>query len=408
MTISFDLRAHALCRCSAAMVLSASGCVQAMQTQAHAAVAGAGDALFAASGFPAPAAAAAADDEALPGYDSPPPLAATAFNYYVSPAGIDTAPGSRAAPFRTLARAAAVVAGKAAAIRSAGARQGITVWVAPGSYTGGVKTTASGHAAPADRIYYVSTTQWGARIVPPGTGTGKSAWNNRGNYVSIIGFEVDGSQFGTGAPWRYGLYSGGSHTHIHANKVHHIATSGPCTSAGGSAIGIDSFYKGVKGEVSDNVVHDVGQAGCRFVQGIYISTSAVVKNNVVTRVAAAGIHLWHDANDVFVTNNTVSWSTHGIIVGGGDFYWRTAGADHIRVHNNVVHDNVHGVSETGKTGCNNVYSDNLACRNRHDWSLKPCVINTGAAPANRPAASQSRAPRSPDDQVQGPCPPAGE
>jgi len=260
----------------------------------------------------------------------------------------------------------------------------MTVWVAPGIYHGGFKTTASGAAAPSSRIYYVSTTKWGARIVPRATGRHQSAWDNRGDYVSIVGFDVDGSTPGAGAAWRIGLYSGGSHTHFHGNKVHHIATTVPCTSAGGAAIGVDSYYQGVKGKVTGNVVHDIGQAGCRFVQGIYISTSAVVDSNVVVRVAAAGIHLWHDANDVVITNNTVSRSTHGIIVGGGDFYWRTMGADHIRVHGNVLHDNFYGVAERGKTGCNNVYRDNFVFRNTVDWSLKRCVtnINTNTSTAN--------------------------
>ena len=364
--------AYASCRCTVAVVLMASGCAQAVQPHT-------------ATGFPA-----GPPDFALAGYAAPPPLAATALNYYVAPSGIDSAPGSRDAPFRTLARAAAVVGSKAAATASAGDAQGLTVWVAPGTYQGGFRTTASGDAAPSDRIYYVSTKKWGARIVPPATRGSKSAWDNRGSYVSIVGFDVDGRKRGNGAAWRYGLYSGGSHTHFHGNKVHHIAMAVPCTSAGGAAIGVDSYYKGVKGEVIDNVVHDIGRAGCRFVQGIYISTSAVVKNNVVSRVAAAGIHLWHDANDVVVTNNTVSWSTHGIIVGGGDFYWRTIGADNVRLHGNVLHDNVYGVSEAGKTGCNNVYTDNQAFKNTYNWSLKPCVTNTGAANAGPLLAGRSR------------------
>jgi hypothetical protein len=332
---------------------------------------------------------AAAANITLAGYDAPLPLTPTALNYYVSPAGNDIFAGSQAAPFRTLSRAAAAVASKAAAIKSAGGTQGMTVWVAPGTYYGGIKTTSSGNAAASGRIFYVSTTQWGARIVPPPTGKKKSAWNNRGDYVSIVGFDVDGSKPGTGAAWRYGLYSAGSYTHIHGNKVHHIATTVPCTSVGGSAIGIDSYHKGVKGEVTDNVVHDIGQSGCRFVQGIYISTSAVVHNNAVSRVAAAGIHLWHDANDVVVTNNTVSWSTHGIIVGGGDFYWRTVGADNIRVQRNVLHDNLYGVSETGKTGCNNVYRDNHAFNNTFNWSLKACVTHTGSVNAAPRLARQA-------------------
>ncbi len=178
------------------------------------------------------------------------------------------------------------------------------MWVAPGTYHGGIKTTASGDAGASGRIYYVSSTKWGARIVPALNGGPTSAWDNRGHYVTIMGFEIDGSKTGSGPAWRSGLYSGGSHTQFYGNKVVHIATTIPCISAGGAAIGIDSYYKGVKGEVIDNVVHDIGPPRCRFVHGIYISTSAVVKNNLVQRVSAAGIHLWHDANDVLAATFT--------------------------------------------------------------------------------------------------------
>ena len=48
--------------------------------------------------------------------------------------------------------------------------------------------------AAAARIYRVSTTKWGAKIVPPANSTNKDAWDKRGDYVSIIGFEIDGSK----------------------------------------------------------------------------------------------------------------------------------------------------------------------------------------------------------------------
>ncbi|MFC5548442.1 DUF1565 domain-containing protein, partial [Massilia aerilata] len=68
---------------------------------------------------------------------------ATTYNYYVSPTGSDTAAGTKAAPFKTLARAA-----------KAATKAGTTVWVAPGTYAGGIKTTANGTASA--RIYWVS------------------------------------------------------------------------------------------------------------------------------------------------------------------------------------------------------------------------------------------------------------
>jgi hypothetical protein len=68
--------------------------------------------------------------------------------------------------------------------------------------------------------------------------------------------------------------------------------------------------------VIGNSVHDIGPAGCKHIQGIYISTSGTVTHNLVYRIAAAGIHLWHDAHKVVIANNTVTTSDTGIIVGG--------------------------------------------------------------------------------------------
>jgi hypothetical protein len=275
---------------------------------------------------------------------------ATTYNYYVAPNGSDLANGSKATPFKTLAKAAQVAT-----------KASTTVWVAPGTYAGGFKTTGNGTAS--GRIYWVSTTKWGAKIVPPANSTNKTAWDNRGNYVSIIGFEVDGSKIGSGTKWTLGIYTGGSYNVIQGNHVHHTATTIPCSSAGGSAIGVDSYFKGVKGDVIGNVVHDIGPAGCSYVQGIYHSTSGTIMNNVVYRVGSAAIHLWHDATDVKIVNNTVSSSAFGIIVGGGDFYFTSAGANNVHVHNNIVYDNKYGISEQGKTGSGNTYKNNLVFQN---------------------------------------------
>src|SRR5690242_4070082 len=110
---------------------------------------------------------------------------ASSTTYHVAPNGSDSADGSEAAPFLTLARAARAVT-----------RPGTTVFVAPGTYEGGIKTTA--HGSPQARISWISN---GARIVPPTRSNNKTAWDNRGDYVSIIGFEVDGSNSGEGKLW---------------------------------------------------------------------------------------------------------------------------------------------------------------------------------------------------------------
>jgi len=299
-------------------------------------------------------------------------------NFYVSPTGSGTAVGTKAAPFKTLARAA-----------KAATKAGTTVFVAPGTYAGGFKTTANGTAA--SRIYWVSTTKWGAKIVPPAKSTNNSAWDNRGNYVSIIGFDIDGSKLGSGTKWVHGIYTGGSYNVIEGNHVHHMATTIPCNSAGGSAIGVDSYYKGVKGDVIGNVVNDIGPAGCTYVQGIYHSTSGTIKNNVVYRVGSAAIHLWHDATDIQIVNNTVSSSVFGIIVGGGDFYFTKAGANNVHVHNNIVYDNKYGISEQGTTGKGNTYKNNLVTKNTtYNFQLRNGLKDSGTISSEPLFAGYSR------------------
>jgi len=322
-------------------------------------------------------------------------IPATPYNYYVSPTGSDSAAGTKAAPFKTLARAAQVAT-----------KAGTTVFVAPGTYAGGIRTTASGTASK--RIYWVSTTKWGAKIVPPANSTNKTAWDNRGNYVSIIGFDVDGSKIGKGTKWVLGIYTGGSYNVIEGNRVHHMATTIPCNSAGGSAIGVDSYYKGVKGDVIGNVVHDIGPAGCTYVQGIYHSTSGTIKNNIVYRVGSAAIHLWHDATDLQIVNNTVSSSVFGIIVGGGDFYFTKAGANNVHVHNNIVYDNKYGISEQGTTGKGNTYKNNLVTKNTtYNLRLRNGLKDSGTISSEPLFAGYSRTAASPNYKLSTSSPAIG-
>jgi hypothetical protein len=289
---------------------------------------------------------------------------------YVAPDGLDSNSGTQAAPLRSLARAAQLVT------------PGTVVNVLPGVYQGGFRTTVDG--LPDARIVFRSTRRWGARIVPPAASNSKTAWDNRASYVDIQGFEVDGSlQPGDGGVrWTVGIYSGGSFDRILGNHVHDVATAIPCASSGGSGIGVDGYYKGQDAEVDGNSVHDIGPPGCRYMQGIYVATRGVIRNNIVYRVAAAGIHLWHDAREVVVANNTVAASTTGIVVGGGDFYHTRGPDDHTRVFNNIVFDNRFGISEQGATGRHNSYRNNLVFQNsEEDWRLAKGMTHSGTVAA---------------------------
>ena len=315
-------------------------------------------------------------------------IPATTYNYYVSPTGNDSAAGTKAAPFKTLARAARTAT-----------KPSTTVWVAPGTYAGGFKTTGSGTAS--GRIYWVSTTRWGARIVP---GSTTNVWDNRGSYVSIVGFDIDGS---TKPSVTHGVYTGGSYSMIQGNHVHHIAKSASCNSGGGSAIGVDSYYGGVWNDVVGNTVNDIGPASCKFIQGIYVSTSGSVKNNLVYRVGEAAIHLWHDANHVTITGNTVTGSHFGLIVGGGDFYHTSAGDDYTVVNNNIFFDNGIGISEEGKTGKHNSYSNNLVYQNGTNLSLANGLSAKNTVSSNPLFVSYSKTAATPNYHLAGGSPAVG-
>lgn len=293
------------------------------------------------------------------------PQTAAALDLYVSPTGDDDNPGTSAAPFKTILAASRV------------AIPGTTVRVIPGIYAGGFTTMANGRAS--NPIHYVSQPSWAARIVPAEDSPHDMAWENRGAHVVIDGFDVDGSEYRSGKPWRFGIYTAGSHSVIENNRVRHIAWNAPCGGRGGAGIAGDSYYGGTDIDLVANIVHHVGPASCRYIHGIYQTAPGKVVNNLVYRIAGWGIHLWHDANHVTVANNTIFNSAGGgLLVGGGDFVNTAGPADYIVVVNNIVFDNNAGIFEAGRTGSHNVFRNNLSSRNEVDWRLRTSEADPAA------------------------------
>jgi parallel beta-helix repeat protein len=280
------------------------------------------------------------------------------YHLYVATTGSDSNPGTQAQPFRTMAKASQV------------AQPDTTVHVAAGTYPGDFTTTASG--TETGRIRYVSDVEWGAKIVPAATSGSRIAWNNKGNYVDIVGFEVNGTGHQSGTKWWNGIVTFGSYTRITGNRVHHIATSADdCTNNGGSGINASNYEHGYHVDIVGNVVHDIGTVSCNFIQGIYMATKGTVKNNVVHHVGAWGIHLWHDARNIDIANNTVVHNGNGIIVGGGDNYHLAGPCDYVNVSNNIVYGNTQGIAEQGNFGTHNTYTNNLSYGNSlHNYNLR--------------------------------------
>ncbi|MFC0132409.1 right-handed parallel beta-helix repeat-containing protein [Massilia eurypsychrophila] len=279
------------------------------------------------------------------------------YHLYVSTTGNDSNTGTQAKPFRTITRAAKL------------AKPSTTVHVAAGAYNESVKTTLHGTATA--RIRYVSDTKWGAKVVGIGT---EGMWTNNGNYTEISGFDITG-------PGRIGILNYASNTVVVNNHIHNLKISGGCSGSGGSGI-VNANYSGMNGDIVNNVVHDIGVPGsCNGVQGIYSSNQGgLIYNNIVYRVSAFGIHLWHAASGVIIANNTVfangsSGMGGGIVTGSGD----SPGGMQLKntkVINNIVYNNP-GVSikqycysGVNCIGSGNVTANNLVYGNGSGISLK--------------------------------------
>lgn len=152
--------------------------------------------------------------------------------WYVSPTGSDSNTGTLTAPFATIARAATAVAAQTA--------PGALVNVAPGTYVGNFTLTCAGTStAP---VVFVSTVKWGARIVPMANNTTgmRYGWENRGDYVTIDGFEFDGTvESTTGLKWNVGVGCYGTGDIVQNCHAHHICRTDTSSGTGGAGVLLD-------------------------------------------------------------------------------------------------------------------------------------------------------------------------
>lgn len=272
----------------------------------------------------------------------------TARQLFVAPSGSDNNPGTGESPFRQVAAAARA------------ATPGTIVHVAPGSYGPVVSQTSGTPAAP---VVFKSDRRWGARISGAGR---RHAWTNTGQWVVIDGFDITGAQY-------EGITTTGSNGTIRDNHIHHLVP--PDCSRGGGGIVAES-YTARNNDAIDNVVNDIAVRGpCALIHGIYYQSphAGRILGNRIYRVAGSGIHLWHNANSITISGNTVSHNGQdGILVGGSlEGNDRPPGiASGVTVTGNVaVGNRLYGISEGGRVG-RNTYADNTFSGNgRGDYHL---------------------------------------
>jgi hypothetical protein len=293
----------------------------------------------------------------------PPPLSGRQF--YISPNGSDSNDGSAGAPWHSFSRADSVV------------QPGDWVHVAVGTYNmdnengGRLKTTASGTSSA--RIHWVSDQKWGARL-RASQGGNSAVWWTLGNFVDIQGFDISGFD-------AIGIFNEGSGTRIIGNLVHDISIGG-CASLGGAGIE-DGNWNASNDDIIGNWVYNIGDYNttCAEVHGIYkANRGGHIYNNVVYRNQGWGIHLFHAATNVTISNNTIFNNAYGgIVIGGqsGDFPGGSGVNDNTLVTNNIVYRNGlpsgavgYGIEEYGDVGGNNHYINNLVTQNGPaDWNL---------------------------------------
>jgi hypothetical protein len=293
----------------------------------------------------------------------------TTLHLYVSASAADAGTGTQAAPFRTIQQAASAVVGDT------------TVHVAPGVYSENIYSTRGGSAA--GPVRFISDTRWGARIVPPVTTTRAMAWESRGAYVTIDGFEIDGSVDPASVPpWVFGISVSGTGSVVSKCLVHHIYNAATTNGNSGAGILLDSYYGFNDMVASNNIVHHVGprsDPGNAF-KGLAQSATGVIRNNLLYANSGSGLELWHDAREIDVVNNTAFGNRVGFLSGGGDYRRDGGPADYITFTNNIAFDNGHaGFDEVGENGTHNLFSNNLSNMNGMDWLLNTSTHSNDVA-----------------------------
>jgi hypothetical protein len=253
---------------------------------------------------------------------------------YVAPNGDDTNAGTAEAPLATIDGAAER------------AEPGTTVLVRQGSYEGDISTDVDGTEDA--RIAFLAESP-DTRIVGGGSATG--AWENDGDYVDIVGFDISGDN-------EDGIYNHASNVRIMQNRVYGFPT-GNCIVTGNDGYTLTDI------NIIGNIAYGCGDN--ELDHGIYAAHArGTVSNNIAYGNPGFGIHSWHASNELVITNNVVFDNDEGGILVAAENDDGVP-ADDFLVANNIVVDNGReGIREGGDTGPNNRFVNNLLWSNDRD------------------------------------------
>ena len=188
-----------------------------------------------------------------------------------------------------------------------------------------------------------------------------SAWFNKGNYVSIQGFDLlwESHELPSRSQASYALIIG---NHIYGNQ------NGSYGGKGGAIVVGNYPSSGTVGittgnQIIGNVVNNCGVPGVKSStqgHGIYIrDTGPIVQNNIVYNNSGVGIVAWHAATNLTISNNLV-WGNLEVESRSAPAIRRVAlSCNNCIVSNNIsINNGDYGIQEYGAVGANNVFLNN--------------------------------------------------
>jgi Right handed beta helix region/Protein of unknown function (DUF1565) len=273
---------------------------------------------------------------------------------YVAPDGLDSNPGSREQPWRTLQQA------------EAAARPGTTVVLRPGSYGArGTVTRLARSGSPGAPISFVAEP---GQAAPTLYGQVRVEGDHRRLcgllFEGPTGPIADGTASSRGGEdvqlWIMGDEVELSRSEVRGNRWH---------------AGV-YLYRAEHARLVGNYVHDNGQFGrpamANLDHGIYFeSGSGLIADNLIEHNLAHGIQLYPGPANVSVRGNTITGHGRAAIIFG-----ERAAAN--EVVDNLIAGNHEGIRTWELTGTGNVVRGNRLSRNRHGHVVDSAPLSLSA------------------------------
>jgi hypothetical protein len=251
---------------------------------------------------------------------------------YVSPTGSDSNPGTAAAPYLTIGKAANVV------------NPGDTVIVMDGVYQEALNLTRGGTANA--YVTFEAQNKWGA-VLDGNNNALAEAVQFTASYIRFQGFEVRNYGANAGGGDAFSNYPGGQFIDIARNHIHDIGRI--CSDTKNGLVGI--FLEAPNVIIEQNLINDIGRLaagenGCNpsteyyknHDHGVYVdsnSNNVTIKNNIFYRIEHGwGVQVYPSGVDSLeIVNNTFVWPNPYNV--GHIILAASAPVTNLRIENNI-------------------------------------------------------------------------